>query len=228
MVGAYGDGDQNAIRGEYGPAEAGGLVYALVDPRDHCIFYIGLTRDLEARKRMHFAGGHSVSGEKIKVIRRNGLVPLVVVLEADIAETRLRSAEAFWIEIFRQRGAPLLNVPSDSAERRRLWTSARSEGFGAPKLTTTILRVEPADEFENTADSEERRRHRVQQLGQPPNTGKPWTDHEENALRSLLQRGLRAAEIARRIGRSRDAVASRMGRLGLVELRDRRLPSASP
>ncbi|MFN4311108.1 MAG: GcrA family cell cycle regulator [Ferrovibrio sp.] len=228
MVGAYGDGDQNAIRGEYGPTEAGGLVYALVDPRDHCIFYIGLTRDLEARKRMHFAGGHSVSGEKIKVIRRNGLVPLVVVLEADIAETRLRSAEAFWIEIFRQRGAPLLNVPSDSAERRRLWTSARSEGFGAPKLTTTILRVEPADEFENTADSEERRRHRVQQLGQPPNTGKPWTDHEEKALRSLLQRGLRAAEIARRIGRSRDAVASRMGRLGLVELRDRRLPSASP
>lgn len=224
MVGAYGDGGQNAIRGEYRPAEAGGLVYALVDPRDHSIFYVGLTRDLEARKRMHFAGGHSVSGEKIKVIRRNGLVPLVVVLEADIAEARLRSAEAFWIEIFRQRGAPLLNVPSDSGERRRLWDSARSEGFGAPKLTTTILRVEAVDEFEHTADSEERRRHRVSQLGQPPNTGKPWTDHEEKALRALLMRGLRAAEIARRFGRSRDAVASRMGRLGLVELRDKRLP----
>lgn len=48
MVGAYGDGGQNAIRGEYRPAEAGGLVYALVDPRDHSIFYVGLTRDLEA------------------------------------------------------------------------------------------------------------------------------------------------------------------------------------
>jgi len=190
-----------------------GCVYALVDPRDHTVFYVGQTRDLDARKHTHFAGGHSVSGEKIKVIRRNGLVPLIVVLEADVPAQMLLMAEQFWIGLLRRRGSPLLNAPQDGDGRRQLWHDARSEGFGAPRL----LPYEPVER-------EQRRQQRVRDLGLPLNTGKAWTSAEERALRSLFGRGLRAGEIARRVGRSRDAVAARLVRLGLVEDGDGKRP----
>lgn len=191
------------------PGTSTGCIYALVDPRDHTIFYVGQTRDLDARKHTHFAGGHSVSGEKIKVIRRNGLVPLVTVLEADVPAQMLLMAEQFWIGLLRRRGSPLLNVPQDGDGRRQLWHDARSEGFGAPRLLPHE-QVPPVER-------EQRRQQRVRDLGLPLNTGKAWTGDEERVLCALFRRGLRAGEIARRVGRSRDAVAARLVRLGLLE-----------
>ena len=66
------------------------------------------------------------------------------------------------------------------------------------------------------AEREQRRQQRVRELGLPLNTGKPWTLGEEAALQALFRHGLRAGEIARRFGRSRDAVAARLVRLGLL------------
>jgi len=199
------------------PGSPTGCIYALVDPRDHTVFYIGQTRDLDARKRTHFAGGHSVSGEKIKVIRRNGLLPLVMVLEADVPEPMLLLAETFWIGLLRRRGSPLLNAPDDGDGRRQLWHDARSEGFGAPRLLPHERALQEAGGQAPLVEREQRRQQRVRDLGLPLNTGKAWTSDEERVLRALFRRGLRAGEIARRVGRSRDAVAARLVRLGLLE-----------
>lgn len=206
------------------PGKLTGCVYALVDPRDHTIFYVGQTRDLDARKHTHFAGGHSVSGEKIKVIRRNGLVPLVVVLEADVPAQMLLMAEQFWIGLLRRRGSPLLNAPQDGDGRRQLWHDARSEGFGAPRLLPHELALQEVASHVPLIEREQRRQQRVRDLGQPLNTGKAWTSDEERVLRALFRRGLRAGEIARRVGRSRDAVAARLVRLGLLEEGGGKLP----
>lgn len=206
------------------PERLTGCIYALVDPRDHTIFYVGQTRDLDARQRTHFAGGHSVSGEKIKVIRRNGLLPLVVMLEADVPYQMLLMAERFWIGLLRRRGSPLLNAPQDGDGRRQLWQDARSEGFGAPRLLPHELALQETGDRSPLVDREQRRQQRVRDLGLPLNTGKAWTAAEERALRSLFTRGLRAGEIARRVGRSRDAVAARLVRLGLVEEAGDKLP----
>jgi hypothetical protein len=195
-----------------------GWIYALVDPRDHSIFYVGQTRDLDTRKRTHFAGGHSVSGAMIKVIRSNGLLPLVVVLEADVALRRLGIAEAFWIALLRRRGCTLLNVPPQADARRQMQDAVRSRGFGAPRILPPCEPQIGNDLSLN--EREQRRQQRVREQGLPLNTGKPWTSGEEAVLQALFRRGLRADDIARRFGRSRDAIAARLVRLGLVGMRD--------
>lgn len=195
--------------------EATGCIYALIDPRDHCIFYVGQTRDLDARKRTHFAGGHSLSGAKIKVLRSNGLLPLVVVLQADLPLRRLGLAEAFWIDLLRQRGGELLNMTRKAADtRRQRAESEGAAGFGAPRVAPPGY-----DEGWNRPLQqlrELRRQQRVRELNLPLNAGKPWTSGEDAALQALVRHGLRASDIARRFGRSRDAVAARLIRLGLI------------
>jgi hypothetical protein len=192
-----------------------GCIYALVDPRDHTIFYVGQTRDLDARKRRHFAGGHALSGAKIKVLRNNGMLPLVVVLESDLPLQRLGLAENFWIELLRQRGCTLLNVPPANGPRPSKRPATVAAGFGAP-------RIAPPDQADRDARQpllhlrELRRQQRVRALNLPLNTGKPWTTGEDAALQALARHGLRADDIARRFGRSRDAVSARLIRLGLV------------
>lgn len=201
--------------------EATGCVYALVDPRDHNIFYVGQTRDLDARKRAHFAGGHSLSGAKIRVLLSNGVLPLVVVLEADIPLYRLDRAEAFWIDLLRQRGGELLNMTRSPGVRRQQQAALLVPGFGAPRISLSCyedVRRQPLP-----LSRELRRQQRVRELNLPLNTGKPWTAGEDAALQALVRHGLRVGDIARRFGRSRDAVAARLNRLGLSadEARDR-------
>ncbi|MEK9969271.1 MAG: GIY-YIG nuclease family protein [Ferrovibrio sp.] len=191
-----------------------GCIYALVDPRDHTIFYVGQTRDLDARKRRHFSGGHALSGARIRIIRSNGMVPLVVVLESGLPLHRLGSAEGFWIDLLRQRGSGLLNVQQPDRP------DGSPEGMAAPG-PETVRRASSVKEREEIRPAllqlrEMRRQQRVRTLNLPLNAGKPWTAGEDAALQALARHGLRADDIARRFGRSRDAVAARLMRLGLV------------
>lgn len=199
---------------EKDPPQATGCIYALVDPRDHNIFYVGQTRDLDARKRTHFAGGHSLSGAKIRVLLSNGVLPLVVVLQGDIPLQWLGRAEAFWIDLLRQRGGELLNMTGSSGVRRQQQAARGVPGFGAPRIS-----VSRSDEGKSPPLQqlrELRRQQRVRELNLPLNAGKPWTAGEDAALRALFRHGLRASDIARRFGRSRDAVAARLVRLGVA------------
>lgn len=223
MAGPFTGGDP-AGQGRNPPGLTG-CIYALVDPRDHGIFYVGQTRDLDARKRTHFSGGHSVSGAKIKVLRSNGVLPLVVVLEADLPLRRLSMAEAFWIALLRRRGSELLNMPAEADARRQLQDAARRAGFGAPRIAPP-----PDADHDQRAmiAGELRRQQRVREQNLLLNAGKPWTAGEDAVLQALLRHGLRIDDIARRFGRSRDAVAARVVRLGLAERRPARTAGAAP
>lgn len=46
---------------------------------------------------------------------------------------------------------------------------------------------------------------------------RPWSEFEEEELKRLLGVGLSWSEIARRIGRSRNSVAGKINRLGMIE-----------
>ncbi len=211
------DGDLAGValagRGQDRPGETG-CSYALVDPRDHNIFYVGQTRDLDARKRTHFAGGHSLSGAKIRVLLSNGVLPLVVVLQGDIPLQWLGRAEAFWIDLLRQRGGELLNMTRSPGARRQQQAALSMPGFGAPRISVSCY--DDARHQSLPQARELRRQQRVRELNLPLNAGKPWTAGEDAALKALVRHGLRPSDIARRFGRSRDAVAARLVRLGVT------------
>lgn len=97
------------------------IVYAIVDPRDEEIFYIGRTSELRRRKREH--GRRSPAGVRIAELRSNGLAPIFVVLERCPSLEASMRAEILWMEMLHARGARLVNgqfceQTADSALKR--------------------------------------------------------------------------------------------------------------
>lgn len=84
-------------------------IYAIIDPRDDGIFYIGQTSSFAARKAQHVEGTDQLSGYLVKQMKLNGYVPLFTVLERTKTKAAALAGEIFWIEMFRTRGARLLN-----------------------------------------------------------------------------------------------------------------------
>lgn len=84
-------------------------VYVLVDPRSDAVFYVGQTGNLAERKAQHIEGTDQLSGLYVQQMNLNGYVPIVAVLERCPNLTAALSSEIFWIEVFKARGAPLLN-----------------------------------------------------------------------------------------------------------------------
>src|ERR1700676_2228644 len=85
-------------------------IYALHDPRDWSIRYVGKANDPTHRLKIHIANRGVVRMRKfIQELRADGLIPVLSILQ-----TCPRSAwqpwEKFWIATIRQSGAHLLNV----------------------------------------------------------------------------------------------------------------------
>lgn len=88
-------------------------VYALVDPRDGHVAYVGSSEDIGKRGRDHFTSG-SGSGTRKRFVEFNlplralGLEPLVVVLE-EIPHGEMRDSEFEWIATYRLVGEAEFN-----------------------------------------------------------------------------------------------------------------------
>ncbi len=50
----------------------------------------------------------------------------------------------------------------------------------------------------------------------PENSGKPWTEDEEDLLKELYNKGLSKKEISKELGRTTGSISSRLNRLGLA------------
>ncbi|MDN7916587.1 hypothetical protein QZM99_00585 [Burkholderia gladioli] len=92
-------------------------VYALVDPRDNRVRYIGMSKHVGARhiEHVHAAGRPADPRRKwIVELRQEGLTPEFVLLEGfDVYDrVQLRAAEHRWIAKFRHRGEADLNTHS--------------------------------------------------------------------------------------------------------------------
>jgi hypothetical protein len=96
-------------------------IYALVDPVDACIHYIGSTRSIEARIRGHRWMPNGTTQEWILGLRPKWpkIVPLTCTAEALRDET-----EYSWIEWIEERGFDLLNGQSKHGQFRQ-WDIAR-------------------------------------------------------------------------------------------------------
>lgn len=86
-------------------SQRGYYVYALADPRDGEVFYIGKgTRSRAAQHAVEERAGRSSNGKKalrLGEIRRAGLSPTILVLEHDLTEARAFERERSLIRLHR-------------------------------------------------------------------------------------------------------------------------------
>jgi hypothetical protein len=111
-------------------------IYALIDPRDDMVRYVGVTRDVYFRLSRHVKEAPKMDrkGAWISELGQLGLSPELEILEtveleaieidADIDVVALER-EKYWIHEFLKSGAPLLNISSVSQTQPRRQTRPR-------------------------------------------------------------------------------------------------------
>ena len=84
-------------------------IYGLIDPRTREVRYVGKTKDLQERYRIHlYERRKNHKCNWIQYLQQQGLKPEMVVLEK-VSEVQWQKAERFWIRHFQSRGIRLTN-----------------------------------------------------------------------------------------------------------------------
>ena len=97
-------------------------IYALSDPRDKSVRYIGRTTNLQERLAFHYESIHDFQGtcaRKVwirELVAETGMFPECTVLQSCNGDGK--SEEQFWIEYHRKKGSPLLNRPAHNSQER--------------------------------------------------------------------------------------------------------------
>lgn len=91
------------------------IVYALIDPRNRAVRYVGKShRTARRRLRRHLAPcylrGHTHKERWIRRLMRLGLEPRIIVLERCSSPESLSAREIWWIARYRALGADLTNA----------------------------------------------------------------------------------------------------------------------
>lgn len=87
-------------------------IYALTDPADNLVYYVGQTCKPQRRFAQHLAARHH-KGSKAAWLRRleqQGQQPIMQILEFVESEEAASAKEQEWIHHFLQKGMPLLNA----------------------------------------------------------------------------------------------------------------------
>ncbi len=93
--------------------ESSRSIYALIDPRDDTVRYVGCAIDVDERLSGHI---HDKSNTPkclwLADLKQQGLLPRVEVLETGCSFSGAFNREAYWIQKMLRSGAPLTNVVS--------------------------------------------------------------------------------------------------------------------
>lgn len=84
-------------------------IYGLIDPRTQEVRYVGKTKDLQERYRIHlYERRKNHKCNWIEYLQRQGLKPQLIILE-EVPETQWQEAERLWIGHFQSKGIRLTN-----------------------------------------------------------------------------------------------------------------------
>jgi predicted GIY-YIG superfamily endonuclease len=166
-------------------------VYAIIDPRNCQVFYIGQTSDFALRCRQHEEGGDTIAGLLIREITASGQKPIFALLEHCPTKRRALMAEVFWIDLFTSRGASLANAQA-------------FEGYAA--------RAQKKQSMQTPAEPELMEGLEALANGRPLREGRRWSRKEDAMMRRLLQEGMSVYEVADRLDRSVGAIDERKRR----------------
>ncbi len=181
------------------------VVYGIIDPRTDAIFYIGQSSDFVARKCAHLEGSDQLSGFVVKQVKLNGFLPLFVVLERVKTKAEALSAEIFWIELMKARGAALLNAQGVGGyvERDRVRESLAGQ-LGVMK------RAKSAGESGDRGVSLEDIAN-----GRSVRTREDWTAHELSRLKGMTKARMNVSAIADALERAPSEIRRKCKVLGL-------------
>ncbi len=97
-------------------------IYALIDPRDYAVCYIGITDDVYRRFFQHLScdGDNPAKDAWITQLRLDNVMLIMKTLEVVPTVEQAREREAFWIQHYKFLGTPLLNqlIPSIRLPKR--------------------------------------------------------------------------------------------------------------
>jgi hypothetical protein len=88
-------------------------VYALVDPRNGEVRYIGLTKNIKRRYSQHVSTKDKSNQTKqvwIDELKQCGLCPTLLILEEPVEESTRFDCERYWIQAYLERNANLTNM----------------------------------------------------------------------------------------------------------------------
>jgi hypothetical protein len=97
------------------------VVYALCDPRDGTVRYIGITNRLIGRlnEHMRMYGGNERKNAWLRDLADAHMLPYMHTLEVLANEAEWRERELAWIEMYLENGVDLLNEEASKIKKLR-------------------------------------------------------------------------------------------------------------
>lgn len=102
-------------------------VYALIDPRDNTVRYVGMTDNVYARFLQHIRGMDENLAKGIWIQELKALNKMVIMETLEECETSDLACEreSYWIRHFEMLQEPLMNISKTSSPRRAKRTNLR-------------------------------------------------------------------------------------------------------
>ena len=122
-----------------GTGTAKHIIYGLLDPIDNVLHYIGLTSDPKKRLNNHYNGNEGTKEKLIWIrhLKKNGLKPIMEVIEEYETSEELPEAERYWYCFYKFFGAELFNDPyyigSGSRKGRKTSEETKAKQSAAKK-----------------------------------------------------------------------------------------------
>lgn len=124
-------------------------VYALIDPRDQSVKYIGITKDVYSRMRQHSRceENNTAKNAWITELQREQLMFIMHSLEKVRTFEQALKREAAWIKAYLDAGIPLLNIAvaqsyKNPPSQPDVVSSGRRQKFRISDLCKVTFRVE--------------------------------------------------------------------------------------
>lgn len=122
-------------------------VYALIDPRDDAVVYIGITNKLTNRLKQHVSGlgeGNDKKTAWIRELQSKNLLPVMCILETVASAKEAREYEEAWIQYYLAQQEPLINrlLPVNPPRRQvviKAFEQVDVAGILAPKYYVYTL-----------------------------------------------------------------------------------------
>ncbi len=106
------------------------IVYGLEDQRNHEIFYIGITDDIQSRFAQHLRcdGSNPLKDVRVRGMIKAGYLPLARTLQIVVDLEQAKRRESYWIGHYYDAGAALMNQVIPIIEERVIVVREGKEG----------------------------------------------------------------------------------------------------